>query len=131
MSGLSAKTYSCGGEGSLFRGGEASFSAGMSPLRVFEKNFSMPFFSCGSSDSMSDSDGGGGERDEREDKSERSSLAIFVACRTMKVSALIVGSRVLAAGRRAGLGWQLLLLLLEGRNGRWGRSNKAKVGPHP
>ena len=81
MSALSAKTYSWGGDGSLFRGGDSSFDAPViSPLGAFEKNLSIPFF-CSMGSSGSESDGGGGERDEREDKSEASSLAIFAAAR--------------------------------------------------
>lgn len=94
MSGLSANTYSWGGDGSRFRGGgDGSFGA-MSSLGTLEKNLSIPFISPGSSDS--DSEGGGGERDEREDKSEASSLAILVAGGGTNAPVLILFSRVLA-----------------------------------
>lgn len=99
MSGLSAKTYSCGGEGALFRGGDASLA--ISPLGAFEKNLSIPFFSMGGS-SGSDSEGGGGEREEREDKSEASSLAIVAAWGTLNALVLIVNSRACSGKARSG-----------------------------
>jgi hypothetical protein len=44
MSWLSARTYSCGGEGSLFGlGGEASFGGCAEGGGTFEKNFNIPF----------------------------------------------------------------------------------------
>ena len=46
----------------------------------------------------------------------------------MNVPLLIVTSRVCLL-REGALGW--VLPLLEGRKGRWGRGNKAKLGPHP
>lgn len=45
MSGLSAKTYSCGGEGSLGGGeGEAGALGAAGFLETLEKNLSMPSF---------------------------------------------------------------------------------------
>jgi hypothetical protein len=92
MSGLSANVYSCGGEGSLFRGGEdGTLAAGaISSLGTLVKNLRIPFLGPRSD---SESEGGGGESDESDDKSERSSFAIlsgggqpivqFVACTPM------------------------------------------------
>lgn len=45
MSGLSASTYSCGGDGSrLGRGGDASTFGAFDGGGAFEKNFKIPFF---------------------------------------------------------------------------------------
>lgn len=65
ISGLSAKTYSCGGDGSLFgRGGDASTLRAADGFGAFEKNLRIPSFSVGGS--LSSSDG-------TEDRSEESS----------------------------------------------------------
>src|SRR3954471_17642445 len=76
MSGLSARTYSCGGEGSRFGLGGV-FSSGSSAgfWSTLWKNFRMP---CRSSNWMSDSSSeGGSESEEIEDSSEESSSAIL------------------------------------------------------
>ena len=79
MSGLSARTYSCGGEGSrLGRGGEASgesLRAMALFLSTLWKNLRIPCFSSNwTSDSSSE---GGGERDEIDESSEESSSAML------------------------------------------------------
>lgn len=80
MSGLSSKTFSCGGEGDLLRGGgEGSLTtAGFFPLASLGKKFKMPPFfvsaSASASDSMSE---GTGDSDDSEDNSEESSSAIL------------------------------------------------------
>lgn len=65
MSGLSARTYSCGGEGSRFgRGGDSGAFGAADGAGAFEKNLRIPFFlvnlrsvsmSEGTSDSSDDS----------------------------------------------------------------------------
>lgn len=77
MSGLSARTYSWGGEGSLLgRGGEVVLGSRAGFLSTLWKNFKMPLWR---SNWMSDSssEGGGGEREEIDDNSEESSSAIL------------------------------------------------------
>lgn len=76
MSGLSASTYSCGGEGSLLGlGGVFSLGSSAGFWSTLWKNFRMP---CRSSNWMSDSTSeGGSDRDEIEDSSEESSPAIL------------------------------------------------------
>lgn len=76
MSGLSASTYSCGGEGSrLGLGGVFSLGSKAGFLSTLWKNFRMP---CRSSNWMSDSSPeGGSEREEMDDNSEESSSAIL------------------------------------------------------
>jgi hypothetical protein len=76
MSGLSARTYSCGGEGSRFgRGGVFSLGSRAGFLSTLWKNFRMPWRS---SNWMSDSSSeGGSESEETEESSEESSSAIL------------------------------------------------------
>jgi hypothetical protein len=77
ISGLSAKTYSCGGDGSrLGLGGVFSLGSRAGFLSTLWKNFRMPWRS---SNWMSDSSSeGGSEREEIEESSEDSSSAILV-----------------------------------------------------
>jgi hypothetical protein len=76
MSGLSANTYSCAGDGDRLRGGGEGSRFGMaSPFGTLWKNFRIPFSGFNwMSDSSSD---GAGESEEREDSSEESSSAIL------------------------------------------------------
>ena len=90
MSGLSARTYSCGGDGDRFRGGGGGGACGGSDRL---KNLRMPFlpgFGLGASaamlaamsaaTSMSSSEGAG-DRDERDERSEESSsTAAMLGC---------------------------------------------------
>lgn len=80
MSGLSAKTYSWGGEGSLLRGGgDISFflASATSSLETRWKNFRIPFWGFSSiSDSSPD---GAGDKEEMEDRSDESSAILSVA----------------------------------------------------
>lgn len=96
MSGLSASTYSCGGEGDrLGLGGEASSEGCLVTLvdgvalvlSTLWKNFRMPcFFSNCTSDSSSE---GGGDREDRDDKSEESSSAIAIIVSRLLVLCLL------------------------------------------
>lgn len=102
MSGLSAKVYSCGGEGDLLRGGgdgSLTFCVAFWPLGALLKNFRMPFFLGWSSGSESTSEGTG-ERDDNEDRSEESS-AIFAA----GVRGLLCVAGVVAEERKW-VGWR-------------------------
>jgi hypothetical protein len=76
ISGLSARTYSCGGEGSRGGGGgEASTLGTFGLVGTFEKNLRIPsfFLSCKSS---SISEG----TDERSERSEESSAILLLWC---------------------------------------------------
>ena len=76
ISGLSARTYSWGGEGSLLgRGGVASLGSSSGFLSTLWKNFRIP---CRRSNWISDSSlEGGADREEIDDKSEESSSAML------------------------------------------------------
>ena len=79
MSGLSARTYSCGGDGDLLRGGGDGSLGGC--FDSLGKNFKMPApastapSSLSSSNSTSD---GTGDRDDKEERSDESSSAVMM-----------------------------------------------------
>lgn len=103
MSGLSAKTYSWGGEGSLLRvGGDISFflASAISSLETRWKNFRMPFWGFSSiSDSSPD---GAGDREEIEDRSDESSAILSVAAGKLVCgrSLQVVGAAGCSGGRK-------------------------------
>lgn len=91
-SGLSARTYSCGGEGSLFgRGGEASTLAWGALRGALEKNFRIPSFFANWR-LVSSSDG-------TEERSEESSDILEVVV-VVVLGGEVGGRKVMKSGRR-------------------------------
>lgn len=89
MSGLSAKTYSWGGEGSLLRGGgDISFflAWATSSLETRWKNFKMPF--CGFNSISDSSPDGAGDKEEMEDRSDESSAILALSAGNFVVVAV-------------------------------------------
>lgn len=80
MSGLSAKTYSCAGDGDRLRGGgEASFAALVAfwPLGSLLKNLRMvPFLGWGSGSGSESRSEGTGDSDDSDDRSDESSAIL-------------------------------------------------------
>ena len=79
MSGLSARTYSCGGEGDRFRGGGDGSLGGSSDS--LGKNLKIPepvLDGVASLSSSSSSSEGAGDRDDNEESSEDSSSAAML-----------------------------------------------------
>lgn len=83
ISGLSANTYSCGGDGSRFGlGGVASLGSKAGLRSTLWKNLRMPWRSSNwISDSSSD---GGGDKDDTDESSEESSSAILLCVATRR-----------------------------------------------
>lgn len=80
MSGLSARTYSCGGDGDRFLGGGDGDLGDCSD--TLEKNFRMPPFlgAPASLPASSSSSEGTGESEESEERSEESSSEAILQC---------------------------------------------------
>lgn len=94
MSELSARTYSCGGEGDLLRGGGEGSLGGCS--ETLEKNFRMPDFGLASSESLggsSSTSDGTGDSDESDERSEESSSADILEIVVVVVLKLRCGGR--------------------------------------
>lgn len=126
ISGLSAKTNSWAGEGSRFRGGgDGSFSRAALPLDLV-KNFRIPVFfvSCSDSESL----GGGGEREESDDRSERSSLSILNGI--YRVGEFPFGLLSMYFSGRCKVGVSRWIALLQRTRKLRGKGTWDKFGPH-
>lgn len=92
MSGLSASTYSCGGEGDRFRGGGDGSLGGCSDS--FGKNFRMPdlvFVVASSLLSSSSTSDGTGDSDDKDERSDESSSAVMLSLSRHKRCVAVCG----------------------------------------